>query len=108
MNGAIQRPNGKSLLVTCQPSFTTASTQDYLIRFKSLQAHCLVISLPVYCCSLREMKNKEEDRQQSQQLLEQKTEELKEYQDELEELNNRTFTLLEEEKGCKEQMAKLR
>ena len=108
MNGAIQRPNGKSLFVTCQPSFTTASTQDYLIRIKSLQAHCLVISLPVYCCSLREMKNKEEDRQQSQQLLEQKTEELKEYQDEMEELNNRTYTLLEEEKGCKEQMAKLR
>ena len=67
-----------------------------------------MISLPVYCCSLREMKNKGEDRQQSQQLLEQKTEELKEYQDELEELNNRTFTLLEEEKGCKEQMAKFR
>ena len=104
----MQRPNGKSLFVTSQPSFTTASTQDYLIRFKKLQAHCLVISLPVYCCSLREMKNKEEDRQQSQQLLEQKTEELKEYQDELEELNNRTYTLLEEEKGCKEQMAKLR
>ena len=108
MNGAIQRPNGKSLFATCQPSCTTASTQDYLIRFKSLQAHCLVISLPVYCCSLREMKNKEEDRQQSQQLLEQKTEELKEYQDELEELNSRTYTLLEEEKGCKEQMAKFR
>ena len=54
------------------------------------------------------MKNKEEDRQQSQQLLEQKTEELKEYQDEMEELNNRTYTLLEEEKDCKEQMAKLR
>ena len=54
------------------------------------------------------MKNKEEDRQQSQQLLEQKTEELKEYQDELEELNNQTCTLLEEEKGCKEQMAKVR
>ena len=108
MNGAIQRPNGKSLFVTCQPSFTTAFTQDYLIRFKRLQAHCLVIGLPVYCCSLREMKNKEEDRQQSQQLLEQKTEELKEYQDELEELNNQTYTLLEEEKGCKEQMAKVR
>ena len=54
------------------------------------------------------MKNKEEDRQQSQQLLEQKTEELKEYQDELEELNNQTYALLEEEKGCKEQMAKVR
>lgn len=54
------------------------------------------------------MKNKEEDRQQSQQLLERKTEELKEYQDELEELNNQTYTLLEEEKGCKEQMAKVR
>ena len=54
------------------------------------------------------MKNKEEDRQQSQQLLEQKTEELKEYQDEMEELNNRFYTLLEEEKGCKEQMAKVR
>ncbi|CAH3197900.1 unnamed protein product, partial [Porites evermanni] len=58
--------------------------------------------------SSEEMKNKEEDRQQSQQLLEQKTEELKEYQEESEELNNRTYTLLEEEKGCKEQMAKLR
>ena len=54
------------------------------------------------------MKNKEEDRQQSQQLLEQKTEELKEYQDDMEEFNNRAYTLLEEEKGCKEQMAKLR
>ena len=83
------------------------SSLDYLIRFKSLRAHCLVISLPVYCF-LREMKNKEEDRQQSQQLLEQKTEELKEYQDELEELNNRTATLLEEERDYKEQMAKVR
>jgi len=54
------------------------------------------------------MKNKEEDRLQSQQLLEQKTEELEEYQDELEELNHRAYTLLEEEKGCKEQMAKVR